>query len=286
VRNASGQDRRPEVIEESNHDADEARNALWRWLNRLVGRHGEAHELGNTASRWADLKPHMAAEDILGFVLQRPDKIRERAQYTATVQGVLAAAITAGAFAALDRGRKGAAIALGVAVVFWLFGLAAWVHAIGGGLPAVERHLRTNPSPSVDLARAIARAHRNAETARGRILRGQIVTLMAIVVTVGALIYAERVDSKVHADIQLTPAGAEVVRELCNWAYLSELIHGKVALTDLGQSAVIVTVGYDPPRNGGRELSLQRGYVIAAAKTSPDVTRARHAGCAPGEPNG
>jgi len=68
---------------------------------------------------------------------------------------------------------------------------------------------------------------------------------------------------------------------------MSEVIHGgTLILANVGQPAISVRIGYDPPKDkqsdGERELRLQRSYIIAAAKTDANYTRANHPGCAPG----
>jgi hypothetical protein len=208
----------------------------------------------------------------LWFVLERPDKIRERAQYTAAVAGVAAAATIAGSLS--SRVPPAPSLVLGLAACAWAGCLFVWIYAMAGSLQPVERHLYANRS-AVDLPGAIAQARSNAAAVRGRLVVARWATGLATLITVVGLGWgaaaAVAASTKTDADISLTGPGAEALSATCGWSPSFSFVLGQVTPADLGKPVVTIKIlDADAAKRGAdvtaREVAVRSNHVIAAVE--------------------
>ena len=76
----------------------------------------------------ADLDPQQVSDDLLNFVLARPDMIRQRAQYAATTAAVVATGVAVvGGLTNIARFPTPITATLGVAVLLWIWSVGMWV---------------------------------------------------------------------------------------------------------------------------------------------------------------
>lgn len=243
---------------------------------RRRGARGPLSPAQKSRTHPTDLPSDTAAEDIFTYVLDRPDVIRQRAQYAAAVAGVVAGTITAAALSTLGTLTDIATAGLLIAVAAWVVTLGLWVLTIGGERQPIDQHLVEEP-PGVNLKEAIQQAKANAEKARTRLRRARYATVVAVAVTVAAVGWAgyraEQEDERVEADLWLTPQGARATARSCGWRKRYRLIHGEVVLKELTRPVVTLQIN-------DRKLRLRSSTVLSAAKFGGDQrARHRHGAC-------
>ena len=120
-----------------------------------------------------------------------------------------------------------------------------WVSAIGGQITAIDPQLSAQDH-GVDLTKAIQQAQANAEDVRGRLRHALWTTVAAVSLTAAGLtvaaIDAELRDDRVPAELWLTPAGAQTVKELCHEARAERLVRGNARI-DITKPAVSFHIG-------------------------------------------
>lgn len=196
----------------------------------------------------------MSRGEVARYLLYRPDIVRQRAQYAATVAGVAAAAITAGALANLGRLNDTVTNLLASSIGCWILSLGAWVFAIGGALAPINvKALSVQELTTLAAARA--------KKARQRTAAALLLTAIAVGVTCVAVAWAavdsEKDDERVPTKLWLTAEGARTVAKLCGSEHEYRKIFATVAAIDLPKPAVPIEID-------GRTVTLPTGSVLGA----------------------
>ena len=215
------------------------------------------------------LDEKQAAEELLTYVLARPDVIRQRAQYAAAIAGLSATGVAAaGSITDVARFSSEIGVVVLLAVLLWLTSLGWWVWTIGGPLKPVGTPASAERR-AAQLSNAITSAKENARKARKRLLIASGFTSAAVAATVvgfgWAAVYAEMEDNAIKADVRLSSSAARAAADICGWEEATVRVQAKVRRPELSRSVVTLKMPDEEHRFEGRVLRLRSRDLLAVS---------------------
>lgn len=228
---------------------------------------GESHD----PHRLGSIPLGEAPEAVLGLQLGRPDVIRQRAQFAATIAGAAAAAVaTAGGLTDLHLYDWFVQTLLAASVLAWLLTVAGYMHTVAGYVDPSEAVSRSGGESRIDLDLLFNDYAENATKVRKRLQRAQGASLLAIALTAaGFLALAvsdEQRDDPVTATITVAKEVARAVGSTCSKKGSIPQFDARVRLTDL--SASVVELDIDDPEcsDSTVEMRVQGESILAVSE--------------------
>jgi hypothetical protein len=202
-----------------------------------------------------------APEAVLTLQLGRSDIIRQRAQFAATIAGAAAAAVaTAGGVTDLHLRAGWVQGLVGLSVLGWLVTVAAYMHTVAGYVDPSEAVSRADGGESrIDLDLLFNEYTEKSRTVRKRLKWAQYVSVVALVLTAGALlaiaVSEEQGDDPVNAEVTVSEEVAPAVGSACSGKDSIAEFDARVRLADLSDPVVLLDI--DDPECGDATVEMR-----------------------------
>jgi hypothetical protein len=211
------------------------------------------------------------SEAVLALQLGRPDVIRQRAQFAATIAGAAAAAVaTAGGLTDLHLYGWLVQTLVAASVLAWLLTVGGYMHTVAGYVdPSGAVSSSDGGESRIDLDLLFNDYTENAKKVRGRLQMAQWFSRLAIALTaagfVAVVVSEEKRDDRVTATLAVSEEVARAVGSACSKKDSIAEFDAVVRLADLSES--VVKLDIDDPECGEDTVEIRvQGDSILAAK--------------------